>query len=347
LPNELRRDYILDRYAIIASARMRRPTDFSIPPKVETGEKCPFCVGNEKATPPADLLLIRSDNGITYSKDSEGERTSNWLVRCFPNLYPATEPSAEAPPPSEPLRPLRVAYGYHEIIVESPNHQEHPGQARVEQLQLSLEATLILMRRFVGDVRIRYVQLFRNHRKEAGASLSHTHSQIIALDSIPRNISEELEGFKKHRKTEGDCPYCEIIERERDSPREVFENEDFFVLAPWASISPFELWILPKRHEADILKITRTDVTALAKTLRSTLGAISKLLGDMPYNYGFHTSPKGLDSTDYHWHLEIYPKLSIWAGFELSTGVYINVTPPEVAARSLRESVKDEWSSLC
>ena len=346
LPNELRRDYILERHVIIASARMKRPTDFAVPPKVETEGECPFCVGNEKATPPADILLIRSEGGVTLSKDNDGERRSDWLVRCFPNLYPAMEPSTEALPTSEPLRPVQVAYGYHEIIVESPNHEEHPGQARVEQLQISLEASFTLMRRFLEDERIRYVQLFRNHRKEAGASLSHTHSQMIALDSIPKNVGEELKAFKKYKRAGGGCPYCAIIESEQGSSREVFENEDFFVLAPWASITPFELWILPKRHEADLLRMTGREVAHLAKTLRSTLGAVSRLLTDPPYNYGFHTAPKGLDALDYHWHLEIYPKLSLWAGFELSTGVYINVTPPEIAARSLREPVKEEWASL-
>ena len=346
MPNELRRDYILDRYAVIASARMKRPTDFAIPPKVEPGHICPFCVGNERSTPPADLLLIPKDGGVTFSRDSDGERANNWLVRCFPNLYPATEPSTEAIHPSEPLHIRRVAYGYHEIVVESPNHEEHPGRARVEQLQLSLKAALILMRRYREDERINYVQLFRNHRREAGASLSHTHSQIIALDSTPKNINEELEGLKRYRTTHGECAYCEIIEKERGSPREIFESENFFVLAPWASISPFELWILPKRHEADLLRVTETEVANLAKTMRSTLGAASKLLGDPPYNYGFHTAPKGLNGSGYHWHLEIYPKLSVWAGFELSTGVHINITPPEVAAPSLREPVKEEWRSL-
>jgi len=346
LPNELRRDYVLNRYTIIASARMRRPTDFAIPPKVETGETCPFCPGNERSTPPADLLLIPTDGGVTLSKDSDGERKSDWRVRCFRNLYPATEPSTEVPLPSEPLRSLQVAYGYHEIIVESPDHEEHPGQARVEQLQLSLEAAFILMRRFLEDGRVRYVQFFRNHRREAGASLSHAHSQMIALDSVPRNVREELEGFEKHRKAGGRCVYCEIVKEERGSPREVLENEDFLVLAPWASITPFEVWILPRRHEADLLRAKKVEVAHLAKTLRSTLGALSKLLGDPPYNYGFHTAPRGLDGSDYHWHLEVYPKLSVWAGFELSTGVYINVTPPEVAARSLREPVEDEWTSL-
>lgn len=346
MPNELRRDYLLDRYAIIASARIRRPTDFTIPPKVETGSTCPFCVGNEKATPAADLLLIPAENGVAFSKDGDGERRSDWSVRCFPNLYPATEPSTEAPPPSGPLRHLQVAYGYHEIIVESPNHGEHPGQARVKQLQLSIEAALTLMRRFLEDDRIRYVQLFRNHRKEAGASLSHAHSQIIALDHVPKNVSEELEGFERRKKAGGGCAYCEIIEREWGSPREVFESDDFFVLAPWASITPFELLILPKRHEADLSKVRGREVADLAKTLRSTLGGMSRLLGDPPYNYGFHTAPKDLDGSDYHWHLEVYPKLSVWAGFELSTGVYINVTPPEVAAKSLREPVEDELASL-
>jgi UDPglucose--hexose-1-phosphate uridylyltransferase len=345
LPNELRRDYILDRYAIIASARITRPTDFAVPIKVEMKGTCPFCPGNENATPPADLLIIPADGRVTYSKDN-GKRAANWLVRCFPNLYPATEVTTEELPLSDYLHHLQVAYGYHEIIVESPNHEEHPSQTKVDQLRLSLEAGLIQMRRFSDDRRIRYVEYFRNHRKEAGASLSHPHSQIIAVDSIPKKIGEELHGYGKYKKTNGGCIYCEIIEKERSSARKVFENDDFFVLAPWASITPFELWILPKRHEADILKVTNTEITNLARTLRSTLGAMSKLLGDPPYNYGIHTVPKGFNYSDYHWHLEIYPKLSVWAGFELSTGIYINVTPPEIAALSLRELAENEWISL-
>jgi len=345
LPNELRRDYVINRYTIIAPERIKRPTDFASPPRVDVEKTCPFCVGNEKLTPPADLLVIPEDGGIAFSRDVDGERTSRWLVRCFPNLYPATEASTQILPALDSLHSRELAYGYHEIIVESPNHNEHPGQARVEQLRLFLEAALTLMRRFLEDTRVQYVQFFRNHRKEAGASLSHTHSQMIALSSLPRNLEEELEGFERHRRTAG-CIYCEIVERERGSAREIFENEDFFVLAPWASIFPFEFWILPKRHEPELPRITETEKANLAKTLRSTLGAISKLLGDPPYNYGFHTAPKNLGDSSYHWHLEVYPKLSIWAGFELSTGVYVNVTPPEAAAEWLRRPVKDEWASL-
>lgn len=344
--NELRCDYILKRYSIIASSRIKRPTDFTAVPQIESKNTCPFCPGNEQITPPADLLIVPFNDGTVYDKDGDTQRRSDWLVRCFSNLYPATENVKELTLSSEPLRTFRLAYGYHEVIVESPNHGEHPSVIKVKQLQHSLEAELHLMRRFLGDERIKYIQLFRNHRKEAGASLSHPHSQIIALDFVPPKLNEELIGYDEYRKESGNCVYCKIIEKERSNSRKVFENEDFFVLAPWASITPFELWIIPKHHKANLLEISKTEIYNLSKTLRSTLGAIAKLLGDPPYNYSFHTSPKGINDIDYHWHLEIYPKLSIWAGFELSTGVYINVTPPEVAASSLCKLLKEEWESI-
>jgi UDPglucose--hexose-1-phosphate uridylyltransferase len=338
----------LDRYAIIASARMRRPTDFIVPPRVVNSEHCLFCPGHERSTPPADLLLLQAEDGVTLSEDSEAQARSDWLVRCFPNMYPAAEPAASPAPQSSQLQWRQAAYGYHEIIVESPNHDESPGHARVEQLCHSLEAGLVLMRRHMGDKRIQYAQLFRNHRREAGASLSHTHSQIISLNHTPQLITEELEGFNHHADIDGGtCVLCKVLEEERNSPRTILENDSFLVLAPWASITPFELWIVPKKHQADVTKIGEYELRALAKTMRHSLGALARLLEDPPYNYGFHTAPKGLGSRIYHWHLEILPKLTSWAGFELSTGVYINVTPPEVAAASLRELVYEERDRTC
>ncbi|MCJ7770702.1 DUF4921 family protein [Candidatus Bathyarchaeota archaeon] len=349
MPNELRRDYVLDRFAIIAPARTKRPTDFGLSPISEGGmdASCPFCPGNEEKTPPSDLLMVQSVEGdIVYEHDIGKQRRRDWLVRSFPNLYPAAEPTIGAFLENESIHHLQASYGYHEVVIESPNHDEHPGRARIEQLQYSLKMELLLSNKLSQDRRIKYVQIFRNHRKEAGASLSHAHSQIIALDSIPKLIHEELEGYKRHSVSHGGCIYCEILDKEEDGPRTVFKNEDFLVIAPWASITPFELWIIPRHHESNVQRMTETMISSLAKTLRSTLGALSKLLGDPPYNYGIHTIPFDPEITDYHWHVEILPRLSVWAGFELSTGMYINVTPPELVATLLRNYVMQEWESI-
>jgi UDPglucose--hexose-1-phosphate uridylyltransferase len=194
----------------------------------------------------------------------------------------------------------------------------------------------------MDDERVRYAQFFRNHRREAGASLSHAHSQIISLNQIPQLITEELEGFDDYAADGEKCVLCKVLEEEKDSARAILETDSFLVLAPWASITPFELLIVPKHHQTDFTRIDEYELRALARTMRYSLGALARLLGDPPYNYGFHTAPKGLGSRIYHWHLEVLPKLTSWAGFELSTGVYINMTPPEVAAASLRELADEE-----
>ncbi|MFQ6075555.1 MAG: galactose-1-phosphate uridylyltransferase [Candidatus Bathyarchaeia archaeon] len=344
--NELRKDYLLNRWVIIAAERAKRPTDYAArPAEPETGRVCPFCPGNERMTPPATLVYLPRDGGIAKERDSDGLRHRGWLVRCFANLYPALRPEAEEPRPQGlELRLRSRAVGFHQIIVESPNHDEHPGNARLSQLRLAFDAHLDLFRMLSSHEYVEYVQIFRNHGREAGASLSHAHTQVIATPLIPTNVMREIEASKRYHEEEGGCAFCKIVEEERTSQRLIYENSTFAVIAPWASVHPFEFWVLPKRHGSSLMGVSDPEKEGFVKALRLSLGGLARLLGDPPYNYGFHTSPKsdGEHSESYHWHLEVYPKLGIWAGFELSTGVYINVTPPEMAAESLRGSVEAE-----
>jgi len=349
MENEVRKDYLLNRYVIIAAERAKRPTDFVVKAAERYVDKdCSFCPGNERLTPPADLVYLPKDGNITKEKDSDGLRHKGWVVRCFANLYPALSPhTKEVTLQNSKLHVKREAYGFHEIVVESPNHTEHPNVARLRQLGLMFDACLDLLKEFYNNESIEYAQIFRNHRKEAGASLSHAHTQIIAMPMIPRIISDEIEGSNQYYEKEGECIYCRIIDDEGKGPHLIYEGKDFLIVAPWASVHPFEFWILPKRHEPDLLGVTDSEKIDFVKTLRISLGGLAKLLNDPPYNYGFHIAPKSNKENEfYHWHLEVYPKLSIWAGFELSTGIYINGTPPEMAAESLREPIKKEMDSL-
>ncbi|UCE29393.1 MAG: galactose-1-phosphate uridylyltransferase [Candidatus Bathyarchaeota archaeon] len=335
MSNEIRKDYILDRWVIIASERAKRPTDYSGKPHERAETKtCPFCPGNEKMTPPAFLLYLPSDGGIKRAKDSEGRRVRNWVVRCIPNLYPALTPRKPVALVEDELHRRRDGVGAHGVIIESPNHDEHPNNARPEQIELVVQTYSDLLKDLS---RWEYVSIFRNHRKEAGASLSHAHSQIIATPKVPRRISDELAASRRWLKRKDGCPYCEIIQKERDSTRFIFENRSFIAFAPWASIYPFEFWLLPKKHQHTLLQLRGKEKKEFSRALRTCFGSLATILNDPPYSFGFHIAPNHGQHEYFHWHLEVYPKLSIQAGFENSTDMFINVTPPEVAAQSLKE----------
>jgi UDPglucose--hexose-1-phosphate uridylyltransferase len=335
----MRRDYLLNRWVVIATKRKRRPTGFVKKAEKRKLDACPLCPGNEHMTPPAVLVYLQSKKGIKKERDLNGFRHKNWLIRCVPNLYPAfTPPQKENKTKVEEGFTLKEASGHHEVLIESPRHDEHPGVARISQLVHVINAYIDRTKELSSKKYVKYVSIFRNHRLEAGASLSHAHTQIITTPSIPRTISEELNASKNVLKKDQECAFCEILVKERESPRFIWENREFIAFAPWASVHPFEFWIFPKKHQCCLLDLSKNQVKGLAEALRSCLGGLNVLLEDPPYNFGFHqTTSKGCDF--YHWHLEVYPKLAIWAGFEKSTGTFINVVSPEDAAENLRKAV--------
>lgn len=338
MPNEIRKDYLLDRWVIIASERAKRPTDFPARTheKIDT-KTCPFCPGNEQMTPPSVLLYLPSDGGIRKEKDADGDRPQNWLIRCVPNLYPALSPRKAISLPWNELYERKDGVGAHEVLIESPCHDEHLGLGRLEQTQLVIQTYIDRLKTLS---RWGYVCIFRNHRKEAGASLSHAHSQIIAAPMVPKRISDELAASMIQYKEHNECPYCGIIKSERNSSRAIYENPSFIAFVPWAGVHPFEFWLLPKRHQQTLLQLRENEKRHLAKALNDCMRSLAKVLNDPPYSFGFHISPSRGKHEYYHWHLEVYPKLTIQAGFENSTGIFINVTPPELAAQSLRDSIE-------
>ncbi len=335
MANEIRKDYLLDRWVVFASERAKRPTDFARKWAERPGSTaCPFCPGNEAKTPPATLLYLPANGGVRKTSDpTEGPRETGWLVRCFPNLYPALRSREAVILPSEEFAVRRDGVGAHEVVIESPRHNEHPAAARLSQLRLVIDA---YMDRITSFSRWAYVAVFRNHGEEAGASLSHAHSQTIAMPMVPRLVAEELEASRAYWEENGRCPHCMIVELERGGDRSIYENADFFALAPWASVYPFEFWVLPKRHQSSPLELQAGEKASLANAIKVCLGSLAEVLNDPPYSYGLHIAPSAGGYNLYHWHMEVYPKLTIQAGFENSTGMFINVTPPEDAAQSLR-----------
>ncbi len=344
--NEVRKDYLLNRWVIIARERKKRPTDFAKKEVTQKEGVCPFCPGNEHMTPPAVLVYLSSNGNIRKEKDQDGLRHKDWLVRVVPNAYPVLTPPTEESVTTKESSASAIAVGHHEVIIESPFHDEQPGAARVSHLVHVINAYLDRLAALSGKPYVKHVSIFRNHGREAGASLSHAHTQLIATPIIPRILAEELEASKSFWTKNHACLLCDVLAKERDSPRFIWENRSFVVFAPWASVNPLEFWVLPKRHHSNMLSMSGREVEDLAETMRVCLGGLRSLLNDSPYNFGFHTLLKEDAGECYHWHLEVYPRLAIWAGFEKSTGMFINVISPEDAAAELREAVKAEKKSL-
>lgn len=342
--NELRKDYLLNRWVVIATERSRRPTDF-----VKTHREnaktstCPLCKGNEHMTPPAVMLYLQESDGVKRTVDPQiGDRPKNWLIRCIPNLFPAFSPPEQLDEEKNVLKnnSLGYAVGHHEVLIESPVHDEGPADVELPQLERLINAYIDRLKELSAIPYIKYISIFRNYGSEGGASLSHAHSQVVATSIIPTTIQEELNASKEFYEKNKKCVFCDIIERESKSSRLIHENEYFLVLAPYASITPMEFWIIPRRHSQNLMDLTTSEISMFAKTLKTSLKALKDLVDDPPYNYGFHLALNQDTKDFYHWHLEVYPRLSIWAGFELSTGFYINTIMPEIAAESLRKIIE-------
>jgi len=336
--NEMRKDYLLDRWVVISTARKKRPTDFVKQTEERKAGACALCPENECMTPPATLVYILSDGKIRKEKDENGFRHKNWLIRCVPNLYPVfTPPNNEEKSEVKEDSTFARATGHHEVIIESPDHDEHPGVAKTSQLVHVVNAYLDRLHEFSAKNYVKYVSIFRNHGQEAGASLSHAHTQIIATPIIPKIVKDELKTSERFWVKKKNCVFCDILWKERASARLIWESDGFVVFAPWASVHPFEFWIFPKKHQCCLLDLSKSEAEALAKTMRVSLGGLRTLLNDPPYNFGFHQITCGAKN-HYHWHLEVYPRLAIWAGFEKSNWMFINAVSPEDAAVNLREA---------
>jgi len=277
--NEVRKDYLLDRWVVIATERGRRPTDFKRERDEERGgtDKCPLCPGNEHMTPPAVLVYLKSGRKIRKLKDKDGLRHKNWLIRCIPNLYPAFTPPEDTSSkvPIMKGKDLTAAVGHHEVLVESPNHREHPAGAASSQMLLLINAYIDRLRELSEKPYVKYVSIFRNHGLEAGASLSHAHSQIIATPFVPKTIREELGASIKFMSKHGRCIFCDILEKEIKGPRLIVQNRTYAAFAPWASVNPVEFWIAPKKHQATLLEMSRSEMKAFAEFIRPS-GSLSQ-----------------------------------------------------------------------
>jgi len=328
---ELRKDPILGRWIIIAQERGQRPTDFLIEEYKVKGGFCPLCPGNEKTTP---------GEVLAYGREWGDPNTSGWKLRVVPNKYPALVIEGDLDKQGEGLYDRMNGIGAHEVVIESPDHQDRFSHLPPHSMMLTFQAFRERIRDLSKDHRFNYVVVFKNFGKAAGASLEHSHSQLVALPILPRMVISELEGSLSYFKYKDRCIFCDIIRQElQQKIRLVCENDLFVTLAPFAPRSPFEMWILPKRHDSSYIEQDDRSLARLAEIFSETLRRLDACIPHVPYNFVLHTQPlRSAPLEYYHWHFEIVPKLTSIAGFEWGTGFYINPMTPEETCRYLREA---------
>lgn len=336
---ELRHDPIQRRWVIIAAERGRRPDDFPKEASPVSSESCPFCEGNESKTPP-EITAIR--NGTSPNQ-------TGWEVRVIPNKFPALRIEGELDREGIGAYDRMNGVGAHEVIIETPQHNMNMADMPLDHIYKVLRTYRERLIDLLRDQRFKYILIFKNHGTAAGASLPHPHTQLIATPVTPLTMAEELTSAKDHYRDKERCLFCDLIRQEVEcGDRIVVSTDQFIALTPFASRFPFEIFIAPRRHHHSFAEASDDMLLNLGAVLKEVLLRIKKCLKDPPYNYLIHTIPNvkvrprrasywDTIELDFHWHIELIPRLTKVAGFEWGTGFYINPTSPEEAAKNLRE----------
>ena len=328
---ELRHNLLTREWVIIATERAKRPEEFAaekkekkvVPAFVPT---CPFCPGNEELTPP-ETYAVRGASG--------------WRVRVTPNKFAVLSYEGQRVRSFQGIRRTVSGVGIHEVIIDSPDHSKSPALLSDAQVGLIIQTYLNRFLFASQDTRIEQVTIFKNHGEAAGTSLMHPHSQMIAAPVITSQLRDRLMNALQHFDEYGECIFCRVLDQElREGTRVVYESDHFVAFVQFAALTPFSMLIMPRRHMACFSEISDAEAADLAGNLRHTLAKLYFGLGDPDFNYTIRTAPTEYTGVKYyHWYLSVIPRLTKMAGFELGSGMFINVSLPEENARFLRKII--------
>jgi len=330
---ELRQNMATKEWVIIATERAKRPDQFKSKEKEGEGlpdydPKCPFCPGMEDKTPPE-----------TYRIEKDGE----WLVRSFPNKFAALVPDGETDNLFAGVMRKISGVGFHEVIAETPLHNQHMSTLSIDHLASVIKVYHHRFNHIAADPRIEQIIVFKNHGAGAGTSLIHPHSQLIALPVVPAHIRHRVEEAMRYFDDHGQCVMCEMTNMElKEETRLVLETEHFVSFVPYASFSPFHVWLVPKKHRSCFGHITDDEIPDMARNLRSVLQRLNVGLNDPDFNLVVNSAPLDGGTRYYHWYLSVVPRVTKTAGFELGSGMFINTSLPEAGAEYLRNQKVDD-----
>ena len=334
--SEMRKNPLTGKWVILAPERAHRPeSHISLGvghhPHAEHHHDCHFCYGNERSTP---------EEVLVYGRKNDVPNSQGWDLRVVSNKFPAVDMERHFSENSKNyMEVYSYAEGKSEVIIETPHHSKNMANYSLKQIELVLNAYKERYIAISQEKHIKYVLIFKNNGKKAGASISHAHSQIIGIPIIPPMVEQEISLAENHYKEKNTCIYCDMINLElKEKSRIVFENDEFISFMPYAAKAPFETWILPKFHTDSFEKLTDLQIKKLAELWKAVFYKLHESLEDAPYNYFIHTSPVKVETSNYyHWHIELIPRTTTPAGFELGTGIFINISTPEQNAKLLRD----------
>jgi len=331
--SELRQNMATKEWVIIATERARRPEDFNTEPRLLTGERpareatCVFCPGNEDIA--LEVLRI-PDRGP-------------WQIRALRNKYPALNFTGERQRSFDGVHRRMTGVGYHEVLIESPQHNTCPGLETPDEISMMLSAFKHRGKQIAEDSRVEQIIYFKNHGIRAGTSLVHPHTQLIGLPIVSQDSRARIEEARRFFEDTGRCVHCKMLEDElQAASRIVVEGVHFVAFIPFASSSPFHMWVVPRRHEQSFLNTNDEELADMGGVVRRVMRKMYVGLRDPDYNYIIRSAPlRDVEQEYLHWYLTIVPRLSHSAGFELGSGMFINPTLPEESAAYLR-SVKED-----
>lgn len=328
--SEFRQNLATKEWVILSAERGKRPSDFvkeklrrePVPPHKDD---CPFCKGNEHMT---------AEPTLAYSREGE------WVVRVVPNKFAALQPDQDTRRSCVGAFLSAHGFGIAEVVIEHPRHDLTPAKMEVDEVAMVLRAYRDRQQAISRNPNVNLVTIFRNHGPRAGTSLVHPHSQIIATPIVPPHVRNPWEQAIRYYDETGRCVYCDMMREElRQGYRIIAETERFVAFCPFAARSPYEARIYPKRHMPSFISMRDDDITGMAGILRDLLARLYFCLDDPDYNFIIRSAAIGDEDVRYlHWYMVVIPKISIPAGFEMGSGIYINSVAPEDSARALRET---------
>lgn len=336
--SELRQDIVTGDWVLVATGRARRPNEFAkhaVRGKPQPKKGCPF----ERLLPAAVLVYDRRGDNFRLTGKDKRYLEKNWWIQVVPNKYPAFGRGLCGIERRTGPYFWQDGVGFHDVVVSRDHNQPVASMSR-EEVAVILRAYRDRYLLLKDEDCIEYISIFYNHGREAGASIYHPHSQIIAAPVIPPDVSRSLRGSAEYFRKNKKCPHCVMLEFElKDKKRIIHMNKDFAAFCPFVPRQAFEIRIFPRRHQSRFEKVTESEIHSLAEVLQGALVRLERGLSDPAYNFFIHTAPTyGVGKEEYyHWHIEIIPKTSIWAGFEIGTGIEISTIAPETAAQFLRK----------
>lgn len=328
-PPELRLDPVSREWVIVAPQRSIRPHAAkarATPNASQSSEDCPFCPGNESMTPPPVLEL--PGDGVP----------GQWQVRAFANKFPALTPDAPALETPLGLFQRSAGRGRHEVIVETPAHDRVAADFTHAEMELVVRAYRQRFEALMGEEHTKYVVVFKNQGGRAGASLAHSHSQILGASVVPEAERRRERTAAAHFEKTRRCLLCDVIDAElRDASRVVSTDESFVVFEPFSAARPGETWIAPIRHALSFGQVKSDELREFASALRGTLQRLRFAFEDPDFVYAIHSASRLVKSgQSYHWYLQLIPQITTLAGLELASGMYVNTVAPEAAAAAMR-----------